>query len=593
MSPRLNNGVYQPPLVKIHFSGTVFNHYPVTAVVKDIQIPTGVTYGSAVVSYPSHYASDASPEMGESVRIAMQGRTIFRGVVGHVPFEVDPDTDQVDLILFDDRWPMSAAVVGMIGVGTQPAGSPGDSGFKDVGFELVFNADGKPNKDPSSLEFSRGSTAVYWSLGNILEFLFSYYVASGVATLDTDILSSSYNYEPSDMNLVGMTALDAVDTVVSAAGESWGLTYGTTASAFTCVVPGAGTIRKVQLAKPKGGTAAYQADEYYPDAARGGKSIKDNHDAFQAVSDRIVKETVLTSTGATPMLKRETTFKDKKFAARFKVDVSKYEDNNLGLNLSTGARPKPWLKHLVTRMKADDSGYVTKAQIDSTPALKHYEPVKKPPVWLALDGVEANARLVTGNYKIDCKEGTVDFQGIIKQASTSGTKPEKVSVSDWSSVGIWMTVATVLETPEHKETASGSQYLSTHMYEVILKPDLIPERRQDSWLPDLTDSDNNAITKLATSAEEKYIDVGTKLQNAIDAAIAATSTVEAPLDLSFPFMPVINVGDRLSVKGRDIGATGDEVVIELVFKLYESYYVNVKASNVVAGVKPQKFVREE
>ena len=156
-------------------------------------------------------------------------------------------------------------------------------------------------------------------------------------------------------------------------------------------------------------------------------------------------------------------------------------------------------------------------------------------------------------------------------------------------------MATVLDLPESVETAAGSQYLPKQIYEVIRKRDLVPQRREDAWLPDLTASNKNAITKLAAGAEEEYISVTTKLQSVIDAAIAATPEVESPVELNFPFIPTFNIGDKITMRGRNVGVTGDEVVTEIKYRFEEGTAdeILVKASSVTAGVDPGQFVEAE
>jgi hypothetical protein len=79
----------------------------------------------------------------------------------------------------------------------------------------------------------------------------------------------------------------------------------------------------------------------------------------------------------------------------------------------------------------------------------------------------------------------------------------------------------------------------------------------------------------------------------VDGAIQQTSQVESPLDLEFPFMPELDIGDHIQVNGRTFALSGDEVVTQIVYDIYEAYDVRVRATNVLAGVNPEKFMEPE
>jgi len=569
-------------------SGLAFG-YSSTVHVREVSLFAGAAVGSATISYPAHYAKNAVPQMGGTARLVLKGRTIFRGIVGHAPMTVDEATDEVTLVLFGDKWPMSFKIVGQVGIGTE---NGGDDGFKDVGFEIVFNRDGKPNKDPSALNFSTGSGAVFWTLKNIMQFLFDRYVSDDVARVAAGTLSTAYDKVPSDLNLVGQTALQAVDTVATLAGESWGLRPGSSYSQFVAVRRAAGTARKARIFRPRAGATAKSASAYSANAVEASASVRDCRDVIQAAGALKVKEHTYTSSGGDPLLTQKSSFKDKEYVTRYAVDVSKYNSHNLGRNLSSGSVPKPWLQHLLTRKIADGDAYVTATQIASTPALTHNEQLGKPVLWLSEDGTEAEARLCVGGVRIDYDNGLVDFKASVDLMGEVGGDPEEVHIDDWSTVEIWLTVATVLETPESAESDSGGSYLPASAYKLIQKPDLVQELRQDSWLPDLSSDDNNAISKLATGGEEEYVDISGKLEEAVAAELAASPEIETPLSAEFPFMPTVNIGDRLTVAGRATGATGNEVATQIRYRFEEGVpdVVVVSATNVVAAVEPERFL---
>lgn len=583
----LSNGVYVPPKAVAHFEGKVVNYAPNTVYILEANRYAGSGIGSAVISYQAAYAWDATPEMGKAARITMGGTTVFRGVVGNAPFEVGTDQDEVQLVLFDDKWLMQSKTIGQIGIGTQAGG---ESGFKDVAFEVIFNKDGQPNKNPSSREFHTGSAAVFWTLKDIMLFLFDYYIDSDVATCAETQLSTAYLRTPSHLNFVGMSALQAVDEVTQAAGETWGLIPDTSTSTFIAVRPGSGTEKKARMFSPQGGAGAGDAGAYHVDQCRSSMSIKDVRDVYQVKSARIIKERVHSNKGDDPLL-LGAAFNDKEFYYRYKVDITKYEDNDLGANLTSGSKPKPWLKELVTRLNAGGSTYLTAPDLVSNPALKASQRISKPPVWLSLGGTEEKARLVTGGCRIDTENGTIEFKQRVKLKDDTDETTNEIEISSWATVGVWATLVTVLELPQYLETDTDNKYLPKSFMQVIQKSDLVPERRQDSWLPDLQGG-NNDISKLATSSEEKYVDIEAPLQDVIDSAIASTPSVETPVDFRFPFMPTLQIGDRLSPAGRDVNTTGNEVVtmISYTFKDGVPSYMQARSTNITTSVDPENFV---
>jgi len=592
---------FLPSKTEIVLAGKVVNYFPYYPVIHKMEIHAGATIGSAIISFPTHYASDCTPEMGKSAKVSIGGKTVFRGIIGDVPFSIGDRDDSVQLLLYDDKWLLQSRIVGQIGIGTQPttpAGDVGKYGFTAVGFELIFNKDGKPNKDPSKRDFSHGSTAVHWTLKDIMLFLFDYYVPATVATIAAAKLSTNYNRKPSHLALVGKTALQAIDDVAKNAGESWGLVPGSSASSFTFVRPGYGTEKNVTMVKPKNGARADSANQYWPRACQGGKSMKVSKDVYQVVSGNILKETTYTNTGSNPLLKRDTNFKLKGYSARFSVDVTKYKDNNLGENLTATSQPKKWKNHLLTRVTADGSTYLSKADLDGNEALLANEQLNKPLCWISLDGTAANARLVTGGMTLNVDKALLVFKPDIQLMqdpdpgdSSVSTEPEKITIDDWTSIGIWLTIVTQLEMPDYVQSADGSKYLPSNFYQVVRKPDLVPERRQDVWLPDPSDTDNNGIVKKAEGTEEKYVDVASKLQDVLDAAVDQAPAVECPLELEFPFFPIFDIGDNIVCAGREIGATGDEVVIFIGYDCHESYVTRVKATNVVARIDWDEYVK--
>lgn len=595
---RILQPVFCPPKGKLILeAGTLTVNYGWDGVhIQELRRYAGAAIGRAVVAYPARYAKDASPTLGRSARITIDKATVFRGVIVDAPFEIDTNRDEVKMLLADDKWAMTDRIVGQPGIGTQGAPA-GTHGFQDVGFETIINRNGNPNKDPASREFRTGSTAVAWTLKDVLLWLFDYYVDSSVARIfEADIPVDAYADEPSHLSLVGMNALQAVDEVVALTGQSWALVPGSEYSTWTYVRPDtSGNLpssrrRIVRLFPDKGSRRCDYAGTYYAARAAAPLSIEHSRDVYVAISAPYVFESTYSNKSATPLLVRIAGFTDKTYAARFAVDVTAYNANNLGANLTAGSNPKPWLSHLCTRKTAAGDGYVTAAQIAAAPLLAKNEQLPEPFVWLSLDGDPDHARLVQGGKRIDVKHGFIDFEAGVDLMNASGDDPEDVSVPDWDAVGVWLTIATVMERPKTSTSDAGSKYLPRARYQMIRKPDLVPELRRDVWLPDLA-GNNNAVTIAAQGAEETYVDISATLDAVVAAALAATSEIERPIELSFPFVPPFNLGDHVTISGRHLPLSGREVVIEVSYQFHEGVasYTHVRCSNALAGVDTTRF----
>jgi hypothetical protein len=345
--------------------------------------------------------------------------------------------------------------------------------------------------------------------------------------------------------------------------------------------------------RPKASGKADMATTWHAKSGSSSLSIRDCKDDYIAMSGPILKEHTYTNTGSDPLLVRNTSFVDatKEHVAQYTIDVTKYAVNNLGPALSAGSRPKKLHRELVTRFNATHTAYLTAANIAANPALRHNDRIPKPFVWISEDGTEANARLCTGGFRLNTEHGTIEFKSKLDLWPDDGDQEESVEIADWALVGVWLTVATVIGLPKTSETSVAEQYLPKTFTQLIRKDDLIPEQRGDVWLPKMGGT-NNEVDNASLTTED-YIDVQSQLDDMVDGAIQQTSQVESPLDLEFPFMPELDIGDHIQVNGRTFALSGDEVVTQIVYDIYEAYDVRVRATNVLAGVNPEKFMEPE
>jgi hypothetical protein len=587
----LANGVFIPPeigfIADVTFPGLLTSR----VTVESCERYAGTTVGTAVVTFREIHASGGQLGYGKEARITAAGSTIFRGTLGSGDLEITSIRDGVSIMLYDDKWGMQSRIIGQKGFGTILTG---DHGFTDVGFDIVFNRDGRPNKSPSTLDFQTGSGAVFWKLIDVMKFIFEYYVNSSTAQLNDNRLDDDYELVPSHLALTGMNALQAVDQVAQLAGQSWGLETTAMSSQFVAVKPNASSTRTAILFLPFDGKKAVNATEWHASRVLVRGSVMNARDVHQAKSAPVVIERMYTSTGTDPLLTRQTGFVDAKFRARFVVDVTKYETYSLGKNLTAGSPAKPWLANLVTRRKVDGSGYITAAEIEADPSLQGATLVEIP-IWVELEHggtLGDNAQLAVGGYEIDYEKGLIDFEGTLEVLAANGLKGT-LAITDFSKLRVWITVATVMEYPQFTETDTNSKYLPEPFYNLIDKQDLRPERRFNSWLPDLASTTNvNARTILAPSAEEKYVDVTDRLEEAVAAALAATAERETPITATFPLMPLLEIGDNLNLGGRSLGPTGREVVIAIRYNMHQRYTTEVDATNITVGIDPDRFIRK-
>lgn len=547
----------------------------------------GAAIGSAVVCWPVPPAQKALVGFGKRASIKVGGTYIFRGTVGTSPVYVSAQRDQVEAVLYDDKWGMQRLVVGQSGIGTVD----GDGkGFNDVGFDIVINRDGRPNKLSDALDFTSGSSAQYWTLAQAMQFVFAYYIDPNVATLGSLGDDEAWERSPSHLVLSGMNGLQAVDTICQLAGRSWGLKAGASASRFVVVRPAPTDRSTVFFFSPLGNRVVEEAGEWHADVATIQGSILHARDRHQCRSAPMVVETTITSEGETPLLKK-TTFKDKQFAARFASDPTMYSANGLGANLAATARPKAWLSALVTRMSGA-SGYVPAASMAS-----HLDdPRVEIPVWVALGSGKPFMRAV-GGYEVDYANALIDFESnvefVMPRRADGTLKWEKVALPvDWSQAVVRATVAVVLERGLFAESADTSSYLPDPFYVVIDKPDLVPEFRYKSKLPNLATTPPNDVVTFAEEARETYVDVTQRMAEAVAASMQSMPSVETPITVEFPLFPLAEIGDALIVSGRNLGATGDEVIISVRYDVHNAYRTEVEATNVTAAINPDRFIRK-
>jgi hypothetical protein len=526
--------------------------------------------------------------MGQKMRVAIGSKTVFRGVLLSAPTRIAGGNDGFELMALEEKWLLGGVAIGQVDVGTVDPDSDGiTNGFTDVGFEIVFNKDRKPNKALTAYDFSVGSTAVYWTCRDVLQFLFDNYIPATLLTLGPlEVAHAAWDNTPMDFSLVGQTVLQAIDALVELVGETWAAIPGDTAAAYRSVRPGNGTARKIELFRPEGQAQIDGATPDFPNDVQVDVSIQNAKDTFHAHSAPIVVEAVYGRDNN--LLRRVADFEDKEYAARYMAYVTNYEAAGLGADRSADSAPKKCLTRLVTRMNRDGDAYLTAAEIAADPTLLS-QPTAEIPVWVSADQDPDNAVLCLEGYRIDADKGTIDFKQKLRVLPATGDVLVTLDITDWDAFGCWVTLATILEYPEVYATASASQYLANHLVQLIPLTQLTPERRHNSWLPDLAGG-NNGVSVIAEDDEEKYVSVTDELKKAADAALAGTSQIETPIDARLPFFSLWDVGDQVTISGRNLGATGNEVIVDLTFDVHDQFVTTIHATNVMKAVNQSKIV---
>lgn len=603
----LVDGTFLPPaadlIAEIAFPGILTSRVTIQSVEKF----AGTSIGTAVVVFRESHASEGQLGYGKEARIRVGNETIFRGTLGSGDVEVSAIRDGVEIMLYDDKWGMQANIIGQSGIGSREAA---DKGFNDVGFDIVFNKDGLPNKKPGELDFSTGSDAEFWTLSTIMLFIFEWYIDSDVATVSAKQLDG-YGKIPSHLSLLGMNALQAVDNVAQLAGESWGLVSTQSKSEFVAVRTGGNATRQAILFAPGGGRQALEVSTWNASAVRVRGSVLNARDIHQAKSAPEVIETMITTEGDAPMLMHLADFSDKKFGGRFVSDVTKYSANGLGSNLSTGSKPKAWLSNLVTRKNAAGSAYLTGAETTASEALLSLPRVEIP-VWIQIEDENGNpltdqtmggkVKLAVEGYEIDYENGLIDFERTITVLNGTEGKTDKdgkplkalekyaLAISDFTKLRVWMTVAVVTENPEFVTAGDDSKYLHKQFYVLIDKPDLVPERRYKTRLPDFSTDPDAYVTPAETL--ETYVSVTEKLEDAATASNLASPESETPIRAEFPLFPILDIGDNLVLSGRSLGPSGNEAVISIRYNIDGRFTTEVEATNITVGIEPERFIKK-
>lgn len=543
------------------------------AFIQRIEMMAGRTIGSAVISFPTIYSENATVTEGSQASIRIGNKTVFRGVVMGRPVNVNNQQDEVQVTLADDKHRMARFVVGQPTIGSQG----GVLGFRQVGQDLIFNLNGYGNKQPGQLDFDLGSAATKWTLWEILQWLVANYTDADVSLTGTQV--TGWDAQIDNVDLVGQDTPQALDTLCALVGHTWVVEY-TSSSTHIRIIPtaGIGQTERVRCFEPGGNARIAQAGEWASDDYRVVTDVAQVRDVHYAVSGFHQVEATYTTTGDDPLLVYSAATATPKWAARFVVDVTKYASHGLGQNLSAGARPKPWLPTLCTHVSSGSAFTLTPTQ-STAPA--------EPFVWVSQDGEASNRRLLTSGYEIDLENGILYIEPTVETYDGSSTASVDTSGWTWASVGIWLTIATRLETVIVATAGEDSPFLPDLRANRIEVSDLVPRLiLAGRELPNL--SNYLAVTQ---AEDAVYTENPTAvLQHIANAHLQAMRQKSCTIIARMPFFPVATPGAKLTLD-RDLGQTGSEVITRVVYEMHDSWVTEVEASNLAANVDPEVFLR--
>lgn len=533
--------IYAPPRVKIVFAGATFSTAVAEARLVSYDKLPGEAVGSAVVEFSAADAGDFNPAMGALADIYCGGAKVFAGYVVDAPAQVDPDSDVSRLVLADIKGLLRGRFIGEEGIGDLEGG-----GFACRGYQCIFNRDGFGDKAPSALKW--GGTAA-WRCADILNWIFVHYVPAALATGDAQAPSGGWLREPADLDLTGATVLAAIDTVAQLAGESWDLRPRSSGAAlFTRIATDQGDTKTVRLFQPGRGAQASDAGEYHATAAEIRPSVAGSVDKAEAHSAPGVIETTL-GTGETygSSIVKVGAPGDKKYAMRYRVDVTTYAARKAGLALTATCRPKEIMPWLVTRLSAAGAAA-------TPPYTATMERMKGPIVWIVPDTTVATPKAlrVDDGYRIDLDWSTIDFEPRVGILAADGAQGE-IEIADWDKAGIYLTAAVRIE-DRQAETAEAGTDLPLAQKCRVYRPDMVPEWRWKSVIP----ASNADGWEVASDAADPAlcVDCSTDLAAAATAALASAPGVQYNGRVRFATVPDILPGDRVKLVGRTLPSGG-------------------------------------
>lgn len=532
---------------------------------------------TAVIACPDLGVSSTSYADSLAVTAYLGSQCIFRGYTAGEDCTYAPGDNAVTLTAYDIRQRLTARALGQFAIG------PGtNGGWPGVGFDPVFNPRGRPNRSAAlsgaAYTFDSSLTAHPWTYGQILQWLFYYYIDAG----DLLINQAYYTTAPlsdvaGELRADSGTPADLLNRLFADLGGTWTVSHlgspgGASASYLVPLLAGvtAPATRTIHL---DGGSTIGTPNRYSASAVSFSRSTLHSFDRVEVHSAKAVVEASYYSTEwspSAPLLTKVTSsyLLPPGDMAYFDVDVTLYASHHLGDNLASGCRPKPWLPDLVTRR-------TTAAYQDALDTTWSGTPIPcRETVWLTFDSgstwkrVKAGVRIDLDNCRVYvAKSGT-------SYGTTAGSEVPWLYTSAPAGLGILFTVATRTEYAEVQ--GHSDRYLASARTRKIVRRDLVPTQRYNSYLPSPGSANPSAYTQYAATLET-YDSVTAALQAVRDELWRTRSAAEVTVNFTLPFAPEINHGDALTLAPLTLGLTGLRVLDIAVNA--ETLDMTVRASN--------------
>lgn len=580
---------------------------PLTAKIERYSAGTGGNPASLGVSLPCESVVDRASLAGAPVYAFRNGVQVFAGVVVEADGAIARGTQDLQLNALDMRHELNAQVIGQYGLGAVAT----LGGWAGVGYDVVFNRDGVPNRsaaiDPVTgvSTFDLTEDAEWWTFDEILAFLFLWYVPTAVMKLDRSLLVGPYLEAAPEIDVRNMRAGAAIDAVTKTMGGTWYPRY--TATRYVPVIVPTPSPAPAPVETPLAdlaptyypvhsqipapatrtlfvddGKALYPPTEYIVDQLRLRHSAADSYDRLEVVSAPVRVETTYASNGTAPLLTRVTTGSELTDgdACYFDVDVTQYTAHGVGLSLDAGSLPKKWDGNLVTRRNS--AGYLAGPLVsDEGDPVRAVECIQ-----LSRDGgtlwsrVKSGVRLDLEKMRV-CVSRKGSVYGITK---TENARAYNIAAGAESSVHVKVTITTIVEYPLVAVTEATSLYLARSRTRRILRRDFVPMSRMASEVPDLAAVNPNTFTTLAPgTALAKYRDPEAEMIAIRDRLFDARSELEVSVSANLPASPLVDIGDNLETWPLVLWSTTQPVRVLRVEFDPDRIDLKIQATNNIDG----------
>jgi hypothetical protein len=589
----------------------------------ELSIGHGDRWGYAVLRLPKELAIDMTTMLGNLFTISITptggaSTVLFQGWMAELPSTIEPQSELVQITLFDVRWLLARRKVGCHGVGNGGYESAGVGGFPIVGYRVHFNPDGKPNRsqnpvdsgNPDVYGFDVTESAQPWSLRDALYFLLNWYAPELKAPAHESPLISGTNWDKEITNWqpYGKPVGRAITELCADAGESWAIGWVSGDSGVT--VPWLSIshtpVTTVTFRLPDtAGEPASASTELQIVRMNATPRITDSCDVVEVHSNRMLVETTVASLLApdddVSKVLNYTPETYPGYVVGLQIDPTKYADAKLGKNLPAGSRNKPWRSRLLTLAKPDTHTYYDAFATGDF-----------------LSAKKLDARTINATECIWCKVGSADTWHRVHEGALILWEEGKILLGDLALEG-WIFGkgwgASMIETPASQLFIKitlvieiEDQYIFTaqddstawlinqtaspgkKLVDMVIRSDLHPLLRYQSHLPQLdTTKDPDAYTVAEPASDDPstdeavdYLDVTGELEKIANRHLAALASRENEVQIELLDVPLVNLGAGIAVAPGSVNLVGNEVVVGLRYNFQQGDHVTVIGTNNLA-----------